>query len=664
MVLSSRRLGKVLLWPLLLAFLLIVQANRCPTEDALKTIVRPFVDAVLDETINRGRTWRLHWMPVSSGTTISSLNVGASSDPQSYTCRGRCVLFFLDLDHWAHYAHSTRILVLDSKPSDRRSPVKVFAPTQWWPTIQEPSMPGPMSVFDTVSKTVDPTTVLHLGGYDDEMDTPWSFPHETTAVDHVNSRWSLKRVSTGVAGATPAPTQTPVPGGGKTDSCDSSSIPVWAILVGGAYDPADTFDEDVSGMYAVLRGFGVPDDRIRVLSPIDLPGVRSRAIPTEQAIADAFGAVKTSMESCVGKIGGQSPHFLLFWASHGTVNKLLCNLDVYNQTEVCGCSLRKHLESLEGVWSKAGAGSSELLVSVVIEACQSGTVGTTLWANGAGKRWILTSATQDNKSYRDIDQPLEQVENGITTLIADPNPADAGSETIWGYVEAYGSWASHSSALGFLTFQDALEYVKANDVTFLANNPNYPRDIGILVPPNLSPTPVHGAWNATTRSSSTVTLSAPAATGAPSATGGASAFNAPKGQATRIKVDVENPGSTQEVGALALRLFRNNEASPDDWTPVYYEKDGIVRTTVMVPGLAAGGGYSGEFDINVPKNATVGESIRLVATLDSGQPWPTDAQNLAVMKDPADEITLLVTEGEKKGLCSWLKRLFARIFGS
>lgn len=661
---SSRRLGKVLLWPLLLVFLLIVQANRCPTEDDLKMIVRPFVDTVLDETINRGRRWRLHWMPVSSGTTISSLKVGASSSPQSYTCRGSCVLFFLDLDHWAHYAHPTRILVLDTRPEDGSSPVKVLAPTEWWPTIQEPSMPGPMSVFDTVSKTVDPNTILYLGGYHDEMENPWSFPHQATAKLLVNGQSILRRVSSGIPGAAPTPTQTPVSGGGEPDTCDSSAIPVWAILVDGGYDPADTFDEDVSGMYAVLRGFGVPDDRIRVLSPIDLPGVRSRTSPTEQAIPDAFAAVKTSMESCVGKIGGQAPHFLLFWASHGTVNKLLCNLNAGDQDTFCGFDLRKHLESLEGVWSNAGAGSSELLVSVVIEACYSGTVGETLSADVAAKRWILTSATKDNRSYRDIDQPLEHVENGNTTLKEDPNPADAGSETIWGYVEAYGSQASPTPSTGFLTFQDAVKYVKANDVTLLANNSNFPRDVKIHVPLDVGPTPVHGAWNVTERASSTVTLSAPTSTAATTSSGASSSWNAPKGQPTRIKFNVENPGSAQEVGALALRLFRNDEASPNDWTPVYYEKDGILRTTVMVPGLAAGGDYSGEFDVSIPKDATVGDSIRLVAKLDSGQPWPATTQNLAATKDPTDEITLVVTKGEKKGLCAKLKQFMKDLFGS
>ncbi|MCU0304047.1 MAG: hypothetical protein MUC56_08330 [Thermoanaerobaculales bacterium] len=665
MELLQRRRWRGFWWPLFFVIVLVVQASRFPNLDQVKDVVRPVVNMILEDAVNRGRHWRLHWMKNQSGTTVSSLDVDATVDPESYTCNGTCFLLFLDLDPYAHYAHPTRILVLDSRPADSSSPVKIFEPTEWWPTVWEPSMPYPKSVFNTVSATDDPEHVLHLDldGHPDELSRGRSTSIEPLTAGLVESGWSWVPVSSAVSPPPPPPTPTPGSGGAGTGACDTSAVPVWAILVNGYYDSGNTFDEDVSGMYAVLRSFQVAENRIKVLSSIDLEGVpKSRITRTSvEELWNEFESVEHSMIECVGALGNQTPHFLLFWSSHGTDETLYCDLRDGNKPDrqhVTGRALLSRLKRLESVWD-----SGELGVTVVIEACKSGSVGDTLRENGVGKRWILTSAG-DGSSYRDIDEPLESVINNNTTSIADPNPADAGSETIWGYVEAYGSQASPTPSTGFLTFQDAVKYVKANDVTLLANNSNFPRDVKIHVPLDVGPTPVHGAWNVTERASSTVTLSALTSTAATTSSGASSSWNAPKGQPTRIKFNVENPGSAQEVGALALRLFRNDEASPNDWTPVYYEKDGILRTTVMVPGLAAGGDYSGEFEVSIPKDATVGDSIRLVAKLDSGQPWPATTQNLAATKDPTDEITLVVTKGEKKGLCAKLKQFMKDLFGS
>ncbi len=163
------RWQSILTVPVLLLLVVLLQANQCPGTSAAKKAVRPFVEEVLAGTVNKGRNWRLHWMRLDADTTISSMDVKSTGDMETYSCRGWCVLFFLDLDPYAHYAHPTRILVFDSKPDDRRRPITVFRPTEWWPTIFESSWPYPMSVFNTVSEIEDVSKILHLGGIQGEL---------------------------------------------------------------------------------------------------------------------------------------------------------------------------------------------------------------------------------------------------------------------------------------------------------------------------------------------------------------------------------------------------------------------------------------------------------------------------------------------------------------
>lgn len=85
----------------------VLQANKCSFENAVKAQVWPEIEDILQQTINKGRNWRLHWMSVDRGTTVSSLAVDTAGDIKSYKCQGKiCVLFFLDLDPFAHFAPS------------------------------------------------------------------------------------------------------------------------------------------------------------------------------------------------------------------------------------------------------------------------------------------------------------------------------------------------------------------------------------------------------------------------------------------------------------------------------------------------------------------------------------------------------------------------------
>ncbi len=461
----------------------------------------------------------------------------------------------------------------------------------------------------------------------------------------------------------PYPTPTPVPGSpglSTTITCDASAEPVWAILVDGFNDKGNSFDEDVSGMYNVLRGFEVPDDHIQVLSPIPLVGVPNPIGASRTALWKAFETTEDLMEPCQGHLGGKAPHFLLFWSSHGTDETLFCNLADGSQNEVKACELSERLEQLENIWKADGASPTELVITIVIEACRSGSVGKVLYANGAGQRRILTSAGEWGPSYRDIDEPLDSPEG---TEVQDPNPADAGSETIWGYIEAYGTQSSRALGGASLTFEAAAEYAKKQDLTLLANNPLLPREIGLWVPDPANPIPVHGAWNTSERAASVVSFSAAASTvgifaGAPVT------LNVPRGETTKIDVTVANSSSTNEVGALAIRLYRNDNSAPDNWDPVYYPEPGIVRTTTMVPGIASGASILAEYEIDIPGSLEVGREIRLVAKLDSGQPAPASVEEgMAEFVEPRAEITLVVDEGEGAGgFWDWLKTLFNKVF--
>jgi hypothetical protein len=108
--------------------------------------------------------------------------------------------------------------------------------------------------------------------------------------------------------------------------------------------------------------------------------------------------------------------------------------------------------------------TSDELVAVV-EACHSGSLigryadGTyvvaedDLTGDGETNRAILTSASTDTSSYPDIDGA------------DDPNPGDSGSETVWGYIEAFGVASADTDGDGEISFGEAWQYAWDNDVT-------------------------------------------------------------------------------------------------------------------------------------------------------------------------------------------------------
>lgn len=625
---------------------LLLQGASCPDADTAMQQARPVVASILDELDSPPRHWRVHWRLLRRGTEVSSHHFAGGEPPAAYTCRGWCVLFFLDLDPYAHFAHPTRIAIYDSKPAAVDDALVVLPPAEWWPTIREPSSPRPVSIFNTVASRADPRHVFRVGDIENELQEPPSLGDLRIALVRGPGDGARPRHPR----PTPIPQPTPQPPGwsGLVPPCDTGALPVWAVLVNGYYDDSDTFDEDVAGMHAVLRGLGVSGERIRTLSPFALPGVASWMPTSVTALEQAFSEVEGQMAGCAGKPGYEAPHFLLFWSSHGGGGMLFCDSDVDNRGSVTPGQFDGLLTGLEAVWSGNG---SALEVTIVIEACESGAAGVFLQAANPSHRRVFASATAGNVSYRDIDMPIGGID--------DPNPADAGSESVWGYVEAYGSAAADADADGTITFDEAVAYAVAADVTLDlgASTAGVPvlREVLVLTPTPAVPMAVHGAWNTSTRVAAGVAFTAPVSSAA-AAAGSTLTGEVMRGETADVDLEIANPGAAAEVGALALRVFRNDRSSPDDWAPVYYPEDDI-RTTVMIPGLAAGAAVGSRYVLEVPCSRRKGETMRLVATLDSGQPEPTAATAGAAPAQPASDLMLEVDE-KFFGLCCWWQQLW------
>jgi hypothetical protein len=316
-------------------------------------------------------------------------------------CKNACWLFFIDEDPLAHFAHPVRIAVVDAVTGEQQE-----IAADWWPQIND------KPVFDTIRERTDPKNIIF---------------NKVPASD-VKSRIEKEIIS----------------GKGRVikshDSCN-----MWAVIVCGYDDLPDTFDEDTDGMYNVLRGLGVPDDHIFFVSP----HTGHAGVDVATSIANVQWAINQ-----VAAQAGPSDKVLFFYSSHGNVDSLSCVPGSPGGGSISGADLSSWL----------GAITSQEL-TIVIEACHSGSLigryadGTyvaaedNLTGNGETNRAVFTSASSDTSSYADVD------------WAGDPNPGDSGSETIWGYVEAFSTAAADTNGDGEISFGEAWQYAWNNDIT-------------------------------------------------------------------------------------------------------------------------------------------------------------------------------------------------------
>lgn len=616
--------------------------------DPAKVIARPIIGKIVKEMNAASSGWRVHLVAgIPAGTEVSAFRFNGMDQP-TYVCEQECVVFFLDLDPYAHFAHPTKIIVYDPGPISWWKRVHDLKATTWWPTVKEVGMPYPRSIFSTVAERQDPANVWVVGGLEGELPPTRQIGGLVATVEGIE-----RTESHGGKGYTTAPINaaipTPIPGSKGEQQCDNSAPLVWAVLVNGYDDPSDSFDEDVSGMYSVLRGLGVPTDRIYALSPFDLIGKSTFGACSESALKEAFDFVADQMALCAqdtiqstagsenGTTNDTPPQFLLLWSSHGGKENLACNLADGGQDVISAGKINYFLSSLQNIWEQS-ANPVDLDVTVVIEACESGTVGQYLRDHGNDEWRILTSTGGEGESsYRDYDRDVAG--------FADPNPADSGSETIWGYVEAFGTASADSNKDGKIDFAEAVAYAEAMDVT-LNRNPGTPGESGWHEIQVWSPTGdvadaafVHGAGNASSRATANLAftgLAAPADT-----VGLGQSVVAPGGPPVDLELTVANTSSSDEVGALALRVFRPQDETckGTECTPTYF-KDGFFGTTVMVEGLPALASTPVEITFDPGEVVEAGTSVRLVALLDSAQAYadgsPPDLE--------ATEITVTLNE--------------------
>ena len=223
-------------------------------------------------------------------------------------------------------------------------------------------------------------------------------------------------------------------------SCD-----VWAVLACGYNDLPDSFDDDTNGMYNVLRNLGVPDDHIFYVSPHTTHTGVDR--PTS----------RTNVQWAINEVAARSDikdKVLFLYSSHGNVNFVSCVPGSPDGGSITASEMDNWLDAI-----------SCKEMAIIIEACHSGSFigkyqdGTyvaaenELTGDGETNRVVFTSASSDTSSWPDVDGD------------SDPNPADTGSESIYGYMMAFGVASADANGDGRLSFGEAHQYAWENDVT-------------------------------------------------------------------------------------------------------------------------------------------------------------------------------------------------------
>jgi hypothetical protein len=259
--------------------------------------------------------------------------------------------------------------------------------------------------------------------------------------------------------------------------------PVWAVIVDGDNDISDTFDEDAAGMYAVLRGHRVPRHQIyyfnphlKAPDPCLLPsGVGDDPVcepvagcqppgPFEHEQRTSYCRLRRVMtEYLPTRISASAAgcdELLFFFSSHGVNQMLKLVSDKPYGAKITTAQLDAWL-----------AGVPCKKVTVVIEACKSGWFAAPPMSpsakNPQQQRVVFTSTTKTGVSHQDIDSRY------------DSNPGDVGSETIWGYIEAFGTGSADRRSIGGslderISFSEAVAYARANDASIA--DPAYQND--------------------------------------------------------------------------------------------------------------------------------------------------------------------------------------------
>ena len=406
----SRKKAPILII-VILTLLIFTVWSGCTTSAPIKDIDKEkAAENILSTTVNeiwakadKRKGLRVHQYRklLKKGTRIQPAFVPEGKEPSVLVCENQCWLFFIDEEPAAHFAHPVRIVIIDAKTGKKQVML-----TEWWPKIDG------TPIFSKINERQNPDTII--------FDKAPTFKLNKEKQKE-NLGGSIGQIKT-------------------HDPCDS-----WAIIVCGYNDLPDTFDEDTNGIYNVLTGLGIPDDHIFYISP-----------HTTDAGVDRVTSI-ANVQWAINQVATQADvtdKVLFFYSSHGGIDTLNCVPGSPGGGSISASDLDNWLDAIT---------ADEL--TIIIEACHSGSligkyadgsyVSTEddLTGDGETNRAIFTSASTDTSSYADVDGP------------SDPNPGDSGSETIWGYVEAFGTAAADTNGDGEISFNEGWQYAWNNDVT-------------------------------------------------------------------------------------------------------------------------------------------------------------------------------------------------------
>jgi hypothetical protein len=335
------------------------------------------------------------------------------AEDRSLVCEYRCSLFFLDLVPGAHFAHPTVVGLHDRETGELQ-----IIRGEWWPLVNDR-----VHVLDTLGRQ------------------QWSAVLEATGEIKVRKRPPLRLAPHRV------PLEAPDLGSGQIALTTTAACPVRAVVVNGYASKSNTFDIDADGMYRILRGQGVPESQITYLGPYTTDGWDDKITP----------ATLTTALQNAASASGLCEEFVFFISTHS-------GYDVINgpHLELRQSSGQHKLfdgQKLAELLSQVGCSTS----TIIVEGCD----------NGKLKEKIVDEMKKQNRSLRlffsaghgkwswgDLD-----TDAGFD----DDNPEDTGSETIWGFIEAFGTGSSDGSPVGAnagnVSFAEATKYALDFDLS-------------------------------------------------------------------------------------------------------------------------------------------------------------------------------------------------------
>lgn len=440
----------------------------------ISNLVRPIV---AENEYPNGLRVHLYDGEFPSGTEIRS-GGPPLAEIQTLICEQRCLLFFVDEHPLAHFAHSTQIALWDLGIDGAPPPIQRLQVlrARWWPLVKLPDWEGyPRGgepYFHTVASRASPAERLRMVGLS-ERDEKNIIVFELNPARTTNDPSYIGRLTAtgGIDGSSIAHP--------STSGRILETLPpligcgVWAVLIEGSGDTNNSFGVDVERMHNLLTGHRIPEGQIYRFSPFE--GVQACHVP--QTVDSGVVCPVPNPSSCAP--GAEDHLQRTAYCSVGNLFSGILPTEIQRSTAGCsellvfysGHGHRSAVDCVSnssdghGSWIDVGTLQNWIgavpcdRATIIVHACESEFLIPILGDHLRQERFVFTSTSDTwGNSYGDIYD-----EN-------DPNPGDVGSETIGGYIEAFGTGAADISddsgaSDGRITFAEAVAYAIANDVT-------------------------------------------------------------------------------------------------------------------------------------------------------------------------------------------------------